>query len=608
VTSLDHAGVRVVDPVGERFRKGAKDPGPRVGGSAHVAVVRGSAPAVGGRDVPAAVAEVEARLTGPGGPFETRSEDVLGEPMTVFANRARSLRELVASSRAFGEAECAVFSDGRTERRLTFAQHERAVASVAAGLRDRFGVGKGDRVAILAATCPEWIVTFWATVSLGAVAAGLNGWWTGPEIDHALHDAEPTVLIADRKRLARLEGRAPAVPVVEIESGFDELWSHDPDARLPEEWIDEDDPALLLYTSGTTGPARGVLTSHRNVIALVGVNFFHGLRVSMLAPPAPDAPPPCQLVTSPLFHVSGLHNGAIALLAGGVKSVWTTGRFDPEVALALIERERVTGWGFTDTLLRRVLDHPGLARHDRSSLRSLGGGGSPFSASLLARAREVFPLAQPSLAVGYGLTECSALATLNFGDELARHPGSVGRPLPTVEVDVRDEGGRPVAPGRRGEIHVRSPMVMLGYWRRPEETATALRPGRWLATGDVGWLSGGRLSIDARARDLILRGGENIAPSEVEQRLEAHPAVAEAAVIGVPHPELGQEVKAVVVPRPGARIDPAALAAWAGEALAAYKVPTHWEIRDTPLPRNAADKVVKSALVAGHPASFVEER
>ncbi len=558
-------------------------------------------------DIPRPVADVEARLTGPGGLFETREETVLGERMTVFSNRARHLRQFVEASRERDGAEWAVFSDGRTERRLTFADHERAVASVAAALRDRFGVGRGDRVAILAANCPEWIVTFWAAVSLGAIAVGLNAWWTGAEIAYGLDDARPKVLVVDRRRLARIERVPPGCGIVEIEAGFDGLWHHDLAAPLPDDPVDEDDPALLLYTSGTTARARGVLSSHRNIIALVGLNFFHGVRVLSLAPPSPDAAAPCPLVTSPLFHVSGLHNGAIALLAGGVKSVWTTGRFDPEVTLALIDRERVTGWGFTETLLKRLVDHPAVGRYDLSSIRAIGGGGSPFAASLLARAREVFPRARPSLAVGYGLTECSALATMNFGAELARHPESAGRPLPTAEIDIRDQAGSPVADGTTGEIHIRGPMVMLGYWSRPDDTEAAFRPGRWLRTGDIGRLSGGRLYIDARARDLILRGGESISPLEIEQRLEAHPAVAEAAVVGVAHEEFGQEVKAIVVPAAGARIDPAELAAWTGEALAYYKVPTGWEVRDARLPRNAADKVVKAALIGELTAPFLEE-
>lgn len=559
-------------------------------------------------DVPEAVARIEAELLAPGGAFATEEVEVLGERMTAFVNRIRSLRDIVTSSVGFGDAEYVVFTDGTTERRITFAEHERLVASTAAALRDLYGVGPGDRVAILGANSAEWIVTFWATVSLGAIAVGLNGWSTGPEVRYGLDDCEPNVLVADARRLARLEGTDPGVPVVEMESQFTELRGYAPDAPLPDQPIGEDDPAIILYTSGTTGRPKGAVNSHRNVGALLGLNFFHGLRNLLLRPPAADAPPTCQLMTSPLFHVSGLHNGAIPFLVGGVKSVWLQGRFDPAVAMRTIERERCTGWSFTETVLHRLVNHPDVGRHDLSSVRQVGGGGSPLSASLQARAREVFPNASGSLGLGYGLTECSALATLNFGEELMAYPDSVGRPLPTVELEIRDPFGRPVPDGEEGEVCIRGPMVMLGYWRRPGETAEVIVDGRWLRTGDIGRMVDGRLFLSSRKRDLILRGGENVYPVEIEKRIEDHPVVQECAVIGVEHPELGQEVKAIVVPAPGHTVDPDALARWVGEELAYYKVPSCWEIRTEPLPRNASGKILKDVLRDGTVGPrFVEE-
>ena len=569
------------------------------------------------RDLPPPVAAAEAALLTAGGPFELEDGDVLGERMAVFRRRARSLRDFVAASAGFGDAEHLVFVGGTanevgterpspgaisSERRFTFADHLRRVASTAAALRDRFGVGPGDRVAIAAANTPEWLVTFWATVSLGAVAVGLNAWWTGAELRYALDDAAPKLLVADRRRLARL-GES-GLPTVAIEDGFDALWNHDPGAGLPDAPIDEDDPAVILYTSGTTGRPKGAVHSHRNLIALVGLNFFHGARLRGLRGGPPAAP--CMLISSPLFHVSGLHSAAVSALAGGIKTVWTQGRFDPAVLLALIERERVTSWGYTATGLHRLLAHPALARTDVSSLVQLGGGGSPIAPALQERTRALLPGLAASFGVGYGLTECTALAALAFGDDLRAHPASVGRPLPTVEIEIRDATGAPVAEGVDGEIHVRSPLVMREYWRNPAATAEAIGPGRWLRTGDLGRIEGGRLYLTSRRRDLILRGGENVYPVEIEQRLEQHPDVAEAAVIGVDHPDLGQEVKAIVVARAGARLDPEALARWAAETLAYFKVPAQWEIRDAPLPRNATGKVLKQVL-AGDDAGFLDE-
>ena len=373
-------------------------------------------------------------------------------------------------------------------------------------LRDRYGVGPGDRVAILAANCPEWIVTFWATISLGAIAVGLNGWWVGPEIRYGIEDSDPKVLVADAKRLTRLEGEDPGVPTIVIEDDFDAIWDYDLDAALPDVPIAEDDPAVILYTSGTTGRPKGAVNTHRNIIAALGLSFFHGARMAMLNPADPDALPACQLVTSPLFHVSGLHMTAVAYLVGGVRSIWTVGKFDPETIMRLIERDQITHWSYTATMLHRVVTHPALDDYDLTSLRSGGGGGSTFSPALQRRAKEALPNLGSTMGVGYGQTECAALATLNSGEELNRFPESAGRPLPTVQLEIRDPLGVALPEGEEGEIHVRGPMVMPGYWRRPEATAEVIGPGRWLRTGDIGRLAGGRLYLASRRRDLIIRG------------------------------------------------------------------------------------------------------
>jgi acyl-CoA synthetase (AMP-forming)/AMP-acid ligase II len=558
------------------------------------------------------LAQIEAELTAPGGFFEVVEEEVLGERMAVFANRLPNLREAVVRSIGFGDAEYLMFGDGAERRVITFLEHERAVASVAAALRERYGVGPGDRVAILAANCPEWIVTFWATVSLGAIAVGLNGWWVGPEIKYGIEDSDPKVLVADAKRLARLEGEDPGVPTIVIEEDFDAIWSYDPDAALPDTPIDEDDPAVILYTSGTTGRPKGAVNTHRNIAAALGLSFFHGARMMMLAaanPNAGDAPAaaPRQLVTSPLFHVSGLHMTAIAYLVGGVRSVWTVGRFEPLTVMRLIESEQITHWSYTATMLHRVVTHPEIGSFDLSSLRSGGGGGSTFSPALQRRAKEALPNLGKTMGVGYGQTECAALATLNSGEELNHFPESAGRPLPTVQLEIRDPLGAALPEGEEGEIHVRGPMVMPGYWRRPEETAAVIGEGHWLRTGDIGRLEGGRLYLASRRRDLIIRGGENIYPVEIENRLEEHPGVAEVAVVPVDHEDLGQEVRAVVVPVEGVTLSGDELTAWCAETLSYFKVPAHWDIRTEALPRNASGKVVKQVLLDGEPLQFVED-
>ncbi len=554
------------------------------------------------------LAAVEAQLLAPGAPFELVEEEVLGERVRVFANRARSLRDVLLHAREFAGAEYMVFRDGERERRYTFGDHEMLVASAAAALRDRFGVRPGDRVAILAANCPEWIISFWATVSLGAICVGLNAWWTEDEIRYAVGHSKPKLVITDRKRAARITGDL-GVPMLIVEDDFDVLLVAYPDADLPSQQIAETDPAIILYTSGTTGRAKGVVHTHGNVTNMVMVSFFHGARLTMANPRQAELPQLANsiLVTSPLFHVSGLHCAAVTALAGGAKTVWPMGRFDAEAALGLIESEKVTGWGYTATVLHRLVSHPKAGDYDLGSLRSVGGGGSPIPAQLIDKAQALFPQCSHTMGVGYGLTEGTAFATLNAGEELTDDPSSVGRPVPIVEVEVRDEQGQSVAEGEEGEIHLRGPLVMREYWEDPQATKAAIKPGRWLNTGDVGRLCNGKLYIASRKRDLILRGGENVYPFEIEQRLETHPAIAEAAVIGVDHEELGQEVKAVVVFAEGQQVETEELQRWVAEALAYFKVPSQWETRSEPLPRNATGKVLKNALRDAQDSMFIEE-
>ncbi len=552
--------------------------------------------------------EIDAQLTGPGGPFEIVQEDVLGERMGVFKNRKRSLRELLADSAAHADKEYVVHGD----RRITYAEHLALVGSVAAALRQQYGIRPGDRVAILAENHPEWILTFWATVAAGGVVAALNGWWTPDEILYGLENSEPKLLVGDRKRLARVEGLDLGVPVVEIESGFAKLERYAPGAPLPDQPIAEDDPAVILYTSGTTGRPKGAVNSHRGVCGFAQLNMLNGVRMMLAAArsgaPREESPPaPCSLMTVPLFHLSGLYAGAVMMLSVGAKTVWRLGRFDPVDVLRLIEKERVTQWAGLGSMAPRVLNHPDVGRYDLSSIRNLGSGGAPTSPALLERMKEVAPNGVHARGLGYGLSESVSTIAVISGAELEERPTSAGRPQPTVEVEIRAPDGTVLHEGQEGEIHARSPYNMLEYWRNPEATAETLKPGRWLATGDIGRLEDGYLYINSRARDLILRAAENIYPVEIEHRLEAHPEVSEAAVVGVDHPELGQEVKAIVVP--ASEVEPSieALAEWCAETLAAFKVPARWELRREPLPRNAAGKVLKNVLTGDAENRFVEE-
>ena len=508
--------------------------------------------------------------------FDLAEEEVLGHRMTVFKDRHRSLRSLLDASLAFGDRDYLVDGD----RRISYADHHAAVGRVARWLHEQ-GVGKGDRVAILGRNSIEWVATYWATVSLGAIAVGLNAWWSRQELDFGIADCAPKILVDDMSAVRPLVD--PLWPGDARASGGHN-WSSVPDVE-----VDEDDPAVIVYTSGTTGRAKGATHSHRNIVGLVQAQ--QAVAASRI-PPGVTVPPARILATTPLFHVAGLHSGVVAALGAGSTVIWQPGRFDPEATLATIEREQVTSWTSVPTTVWRVIHHPRVGDYDTSTLRHIGGGGASWSPALQDKMREVFG-EQLAYGIGYGLTESTGLATSTSYLELREHPETVGRPAPTVEVKVF-----PLSADGAQEICIRGPLVMLGYWRNDEATRAVIDDERWLHTGDLGEMRDGLLYLTTRRTDLILRGGENVYPVEIENCLEGHPAVAEAAVVGVPDEELGQQVCAVVVPLAGTAVDEAALAAHVKEQLAYFKVPSRWVVRAEPLPRNASGKVLRAQVLS----------
>ncbi|MEM9517993.1 MAG: class I adenylate-forming enzyme family protein [Actinomycetota bacterium] len=555
------------------------------------------------------IAEVDAMLTGEGGFFETTTATVNGVEVTTAKNRPPHLRALLQNSANHGgdgSARYYVFDD---DTEATFAENIATAASLAAGLAERYDIGHGDRVAILAANCPEWIQSFWAITSLGAVVVAMNGWWTEDEIAYGLDLTAPKLLLADAKRADRLTGD-PGVPMVIFEDDFAALRDHRPGAVLPDTPIDEDDPATILFTSGTTGRPKGAIITHRNFNAYITCAFILGARDAFRFPADPDAPPKppmLSLAASPLFHISGLHSCCVTAVASGMGHVWTTGRFDPEKVLQLTEKHKITRLSGVTTQVWRIIEHPRFHEYDTSSVTGIGGGGSVWSPELLRACRDALPHAQRAVGVGYGLTECSGLAT-HAGDEvLIPHPDSVGAAIPTCELAIHDDDDNPVPDGTIGNVMLRGPMVTPGYWADEAATAETIRPGGWLRTGDFGRVEGGLLFLASRRTDLIIRGGENIYPVEIENRLDEHPAVREVVVLGVDHRELGQEVKAYVVPFDGADVAIDDLAAFVGETLAAHKVPAHWEIRTEPLPRNATGKILKRVVAGAAENTFIEE-
>jgi steroid-24-oyl-CoA synthetase len=541
--------------------------------------------------------EVLARLTARGAPFEIRVETVpagtgRGEPMEVYAHRQRSLGELLRASEEFGGREYLATEHSR----LSFAEHYAAVAALATALRDEHRVGKGDRVAICSANNPEWIIAFWAAVSIGAIAVGMNSMWAAPEVGYGLSLTEPKVVVADAPRRALIAEAGPAgIPVLSVEEDLPVLFARYAGAPLPPDPVDEDDPAVILFTSGTSGRPKGAVHSHRNVLAALWFTLLGDAMAAELGAPQAERR---FLLVSPLFHIASLHNLAVPRLAVGDTAVIHLGRFDIERVLRLVEAERVTNWGAMPTMLSRLVEHPDLEKYDLSSLRAVSVNSAPSSAELKARVRETLPLAARSFGTSYGLTESSTAATLATAAELLADPDTVGSPIPTMHVEIRDPAGNPVPDEAEGEIWLRGAQLMLGYWNDPAATAASTAPHGWFRTGDLGMMSGGQLRVSARRSDLILRGAENIYPAEVENVLGMHPAVAECAVFGAPHEDLGEEVAAIVVLRDGATVTETELTGYASARLGKYKVPSRWLITGDPLPRNATGKVIRLAAAA----------
>lgn len=539
------------------------------------------------------MADIDAELTAAGGPFEIDLVDIRGVMTRVWRHAPTSLAEMLGRSRSHGGGPFLVYED----ETLSFEDHFRAAAQVAHGLRSRFGVAKGDRVAIVMRNYPEWSVGFWGAAAAGAVVVAVNAWWTPDEVRYALDDSGARVVLADAERAAMV-GAGPAEVVVARPGGAVPIgWSDvfgvpDSGIDLPDVTFAPEDPATIFYTSGTSGRPKGVVGTHRNICTNPITSRFVRERTAV-RDGSPSPASSVYLLSVPLFHATGCHSLLVGHLHNGATMVMMH-RWDPGRALELIERHRVTSFGGVPAMALQVLDHPDLQTRDTSSVTAVRFGGAPAPAGLPGRIAAAFPGAQAMN--GYGMTETSALSTMNAGRDYLSRPDSVGVPPPVVEVRVVDDDGRDRPVGEVGELWIKGPHVVPGYWRRPEATASTFTAG-WVHTGDLARLDGdGYLYVVDRAKDMVIRGGENIYCIEVESVVHAHPAVAEAAVIGVAHPTLGEEVGAVVRLRPGHPLSPGELEEWLRPRLAAYKRPARIWLVDTELPRNPAGKVLKAEL------------
>ncbi|WP_182377064.1 class I adenylate-forming enzyme family protein [Nocardioides sp. WS12] len=533
-----------------------------------------------------------AAISGPGGPSEMRIEEVLGAPIPVFTHRFRALHEVLAASVQYGDRTYLVSLEGR----LTFAEHASRVSSLAHALREEYGVRRGDRVAISAANSAAWIESFWAVVSIGAIAVGCNAWWSPRELEYALELTDPVVVLADAKRKAALGDRD--IPVIEFGAEHERLATARPDAPLPSADVAEDDPAVILFTSGTSGRPKGAVHTHRNLCSVIGFHRYNDVLAATFGDPvAPEDK--VYLLAMPLFHIGSLHNLAVPRLANGSTAALHLGAFNPATVLELVQGARVTHWGAVPTMANRLLEFDGVRDYDTSSLSAFSLASAPSSAAFKKKLREHLPFAG-ALVDSYGLTESCTAVALATPMDLAESPGTLGRPIVGVEMEVRGPMGAVLPAGEEGEICVRSAYNMLGYWQNPQATENAIDADRWLHTGDIGTMDEqGRIRLAARRSDLIIRGGENVYPAEVEGVLVDHPAVSECVVMGVPHDDLGQEVAAVIVPA-DATADADELIQVLREhvatELAHFKVPSRWRVAPQPLPRNATGKVIRPAV------------
>ena len=555
----------------------------------------------------ATIEQITRELTAPGKPFEIDQAVIRGVPTRVWKNAAPTLRDVLTQSRRHGEKVFLVYED----ERMTFEEHFRASAHLANVLADRFRVEKGDRIAIAMRNFPEWALAFWAITAAGAVVVPLNAWWTGPELEYGLADSGSRLVFVDSEREARLAGHLPgcveAVVVARAEADptdehirFEDVLGDVPsDVELPAVDLDTDDDATIFYTSGTTGNPKGALGTHRNICTNLSSLFFINARTQARKKATgvkDDRPAPEQnsyLLSVPFFHATGCHSVLVSNTAAGGKLVIMY-KWEPGRALELIEREQVTTFGGVPAMAMQVLDHPDFSKRDTSSVRSVAYGGAPAPPDLVRRIKELFPGGSPSN--GYGLTETSSVTTMNQGDDYVRKPDSVGVPVPVCEVKVVDEDGNELPQGAVGELWIKGPNVVKGYFNKPEATAASFSDG-WLHSGDVARVDEeGFVYIVDRAKDMVIRGGENVYCVEVEAALHEHPAVSDAAVIGIPHDVLGEEVGAVVRLRQGTTVTEEELQAHVRERLAAFKVPVKVWFRDDELPRNPAGKILKRQL------------
>ena len=561
------------------------------------------------------IAQAHALIGGPGLPTEIAEETIRGVKLKVWKNQPPTLRAVAELAKTHGDKVFLVYED----ERVTFEAFHRAVAAFGKELQAQ-GVVKGDRVAVIMRNVPEWAVAFYGAAAIGAIVTPLNAWWTGPELEYGLTDSGTKVAVMDAERYQRMtehfancpdlkrvyvsrepdEIAHPYVTKLESVIGAPDEWAKLPDQPIPPVDIAPDDDATIFYTSGTTGKPKGALATQRavncNILTAGAAGARAFLRKGEMPPaPDPDAPQRSALLSVPFFHVTGCFAILNPTLFSGGKLVLMF-KWDPIRAFELIERERVTLAGGVPTIAWQLIEHPARAKYDLSSLEAVSYGGAPSAPELVRRLKETFPKSQSGQ--GWGMTETCATVTSNGAEDYEHRPDSCGPAAAVAELQIRDpaDGVTVLAPGEVGELWSKGPMNAKLYWNKPEATAQTFVDG-WVRTGDLARVDeDGFCFIIDRAKDMLIRGGENIYCVEIENVLYDHPAVMDAAVVGIPHRILGEEPGAVVTLKPGAEATEAELRAHVAERLAAFKVPVSVKFWHETLPRNPNGKILKSEL------------
>lgn len=549
---------------------------------------------------------VTSQLTGPGTPWEMLEDE---EGVRYYKQAPANLAAALGVARQHGEKEFLVYEG----ERCSFSQLMAEADAVAAALQAR-GVEKGDRVALAMRNYPEWMAVFIAVTSIGAVIVPVNSWGKPAEITRILADSGARLVFCDQARydgcahwfneqgveavIARPANTDDPLGVSALVAGYQ---GKTPTAVA----IDGDDLAMIMYTSGTSGEPKGAASTHRAICQGLYNFEFAATAAAMCNMESIGAMlergfAPTSLLAVPLFHVSGCHAQFLTNLRGGRRIVMMY-KWDVERALQYIEQERITTIAAAPAMVMDLLESSGFDSIDTSSLFSIGIGGAATPPRVVALLETKVP--GNFSGTGWGMTETNAQGASLTGAAFGAKPGSAGLPHPIVDIRIANEEGEQVPTGDAGEIWVRSPSNIKEYWQRPAVNAQEFKDG-WLKTGDIGYLDEeGFLFLADRAKDMIIRGGENIYPAEIENQLLTLDAVKEVAVIGLPHDRLGEEVAVIVHPHPGQTLTEQALLAHASSHLASYKVPTRVFFTDKDFPRTATNKVLKaplkSAVLAG---------